>query len=271
MATTVNDEQNLPYTVSRMKHCIRPDSMVIFDGQKRFLPTFETRPIARAENDPIGKGGSMVGITSYGAYIPKYRLAREVMAKAWGPRYITGERAVANHDEDSLTMATEAVLSCLQGIDPKTVEGLLFASTTSPYLEKQASTLIATAADLSEDLFTADQLSSLRSGTASLKSAMDAVLGGSAKNILVTAADSRRGEPGSDSEQLFGDASAAILMGGDRGGGDPRRILLPFGGVPRLLAETGGCLPAKRGSGVCANLWVRPDRQELRGRDFEKI
>jgi 3-hydroxy-3-methylglutaryl CoA synthase len=156
----------------------------------------------------------MVGITNFGVYIPKYRLGRDVVAKAWGPRYISGERAVANHDEDSLTMATEAVLNCLLGIDPRTVEGLIFASTTSPYLEKQASTLVATAADLPAEIYTADQLSSLRAGMAGLRNAMDAVKGGSAGNILVAAADTRRGEPGSDSEQLFGDGAAAILVGG---------------------------------------------------------
>ena len=115
----------------------------------------------------------MVGIASYGAYIPKYRLGREVIAKAWGPRFLPGERAVANYDEDSITMATEAALNCLQGIDSKSVEGLIFASTTSPYLEKQASTLLATAADLPVEIFTADHLSSIRAGTAALKSAMD--------------------------------------------------------------------------------------------------
>lgn len=156
----------------------------------------------------------MVGITSYGVYIPKYRLGRDVVAKAWGPRFISGERAVANHDEDSLTMATEAALNCLLGIDPKTVEGLIFASTTSPYLEKQASTLVATAADLPVEIFTADHLSSIRAGTAALKTAVDAVKGGSARNILVAAADSRRAEPGTDSEQLFGDGSAAVMVGG---------------------------------------------------------
>ena len=156
----------------------------------------------------------MVGITNYGVYIPAYRLGRDIVAKAWGPRYISGERAVANHDEDSLTMATEAALNCLLGIDPKTVEGLIFASTTSPYLEKQASTLVATAADLPIEIYTADHLSSIRGGMAALRSAMDAVKGGSARNILVAAADTRRGEPGSDSEQLFGDGAAAILVGG---------------------------------------------------------
>lgn len=156
----------------------------------------------------------MVGMTSYGVYIPRYRLSRDIVAKAWGPRFISGERAVANHDEDSLTMATEAALNCLLGIDPKTVDGLIFASTTSPYLEKQASTLVATAVDLPVEIYTADHLSSIRAGMAALKNAMDAVKGGSARNILVAAVDSRRGEPGSDSEQLLGDGSAAVMVGG---------------------------------------------------------
>jgi len=156
----------------------------------------------------------MVGMTSYGVYIPRYRLSRDIVAKAWGPRFISGERAVANHDEDSLTMATEAALNCLLGIDAKTVDGLIFASTTSPYLEKQASTLVATAVDLPVEIYTADHLSSIRAGMAALKNAMDAVKGGSARNILVAAVDSRRGEPGSDSEQLLGDGSSAVMVGG---------------------------------------------------------
>jgi hydroxymethylglutaryl-CoA synthase len=160
------------------------------------------------------KESKMVGITNCGVYIPKYRLGRDIVAKAWGPRFTSGERAVANHDEDSLTLATEASLNCLAGMDPKAVDGLIFASTTSPYLEKQASTLVATAVDLSAEIHTADSLSSLRAGSAALRSAVDAVKGGSAENILIVAADTRRGEPGSDSEQLFGDGAAALMVGG---------------------------------------------------------
>ena len=155
----------------------------------------------------------MVGITSFGAYIPKYRLERDVIGKAWGHRFITGERAVANYDEDSLTMATEAALNCLHRIDPKSIDGLVFASTTSPYIEKQSSTLVATALDLPAEIFTADYLSSTRAGTAALKSAIDAVKGASGKDILVAVSDGRRAEPGSDSEQLFGDGSAAVMVG----------------------------------------------------------
>ena len=30
----------------------------------------------------------MIGITSYGAYIPTYRLSRDLIAKAWGKKYL---------------------------------------------------------------------------------------------------------------------------------------------------------------------------------------
>ena len=96
----------------------------------------------------------MAGISGFGVYSPKYRMGRDVMARAWGPRFISGERAVANHDEDSLTMAVEAALNSLAGTDPRTVDGLIFASTTSPYLEKQASTLVATALDFAAETVT---------------------------------------------------------------------------------------------------------------------
>ena len=54
----------------------------------------------------------MSGITSFGAYIPFYRLTHKDIAKAWGARAGEGERAVANVDEDSITMAVEAVRDC---------------------------------------------------------------------------------------------------------------------------------------------------------------
>ena len=54
----------------------------------------------------------MVGITSYGAYVPLYRLSREAIAR--GGR---GEKAICNFDEDSITMAAAAAIDCLTGIN----------------------------------------------------------------------------------------------------------------------------------------------------------
>lgn len=150
----------------------------------------------------------MVGITSYGAYIPLFRLSREAIAKAG-----SGEKAICSFDEDSITMAVAAASDCLNGIDPKTVDGLYFASTTSPYKEKLGAATVAMAADLRRDIITADFANSLRAGTGALKSAIDAVKAGSAKKVMVTAADCRLGTPGSAFEQNCGDGAGALLIG----------------------------------------------------------
>lgn len=155
----------------------------------------------------------MVGITSYGAYVPWHRLTRAEIAKAWGKAAPPGEKAVANYDEDSLTMAVAAAMDCTTGIDPNNIDGLYFASTTSPYDEKQAATTIATAVDLNREIFTVDFGNSLRCGTNAMRAAIDAVNGGSAKSILVCAADTRLGFPNGDAEMSFGDGAAALLIG----------------------------------------------------------
>jgi hydroxymethylglutaryl-CoA synthase len=155
----------------------------------------------------------MAGIISYGAYIPLWRLARDTIADAWQTASTGGERSVANNDEDSITMASEAAIDCLAALEREKVDGLYFASTTSPYKEKECSTLVAMAVDLRPDIITADFGNSLRSGTEAFRAALDAVVSGSASQILVTASDCRIGYPRSNYEQVFGDAAAAFLIG----------------------------------------------------------
>ncbi len=154
----------------------------------------------------------MVGILSVGVHIPVYRLSRDVMAKAWGVRSLSGERTVAGHDEDSLTMAVNAAFDCIKRRNDE-VNGLFFATTTSPYKEKQAASTIAAALDLPSESCVADITSSLRGATTALKLAMGMVRSQLAKNIIVTASDCRLGTPQSELEQRFGDAAAAIMIG----------------------------------------------------------
>jgi hydroxymethylglutaryl-CoA synthase len=155
----------------------------------------------------------MAGIISYGAYIPYYRLSRSEIASAWGMRAATGERAVANYDEDSLTMAIAAARDCIQGIDTVNIEGLYFASTTAPYKEKQTAATIAAVLGLPQEAITVDFSGSLRSGSNALKAAMDAVDSGNQQSILVCAAETRLGYPAGPDEMTFGDGAAAFLIG----------------------------------------------------------
>ncbi len=103
----------------------------------------------------------MVGITSYGAYVPMLRLPLAAIgggaAKPGGP-----EKAVANWDEDAVTMAVAAAIDCLRGVDRASVDGVVFASTSYPLKEKQAAALVARALDLRRDVMTADVGDSLR-------------------------------------------------------------------------------------------------------------
>lgn len=155
----------------------------------------------------------MTGIISYGGYIPLYRLSRAEIAKAWGVNAPQGEKAVASHDEDSLTMSVAAARNCLEGVDPKSIGALYFASTTSPYREKQAAATIAAVLGMDREAFTADFSGSLRAGTNAIKAALDAVNSDSASSVLVCAAECRLGMPNGTSEMSFGDAAAAVLIG----------------------------------------------------------
>jgi 3-hydroxy-3-methylglutaryl CoA synthase len=153
----------------------------------------------------------MIGITSYGAYVPRTRLPLALIggrpAKDGGP-----EKAVAWNDEDSVTMAVSAGVNCLAGLDRSAVDGVMFASTTYPFREKQGAALIARALDLRRDVRTADYSGSLRAGTTALGAAFDAVTAGSARCVLVIASDSRMAAPGSALEANFGDGAAAFLI-----------------------------------------------------------
>lgn len=157
----------------------------------------------------------MVGITSYGAYIPLHRISRDVFYKEWGGVPIPGERSVANFDEDSVTMAIESAIDCVKGINPQKVDGLFFATTTSPYKEKLCASIMATALDMRRDIRTMDVTGTLRVGTTAIAAALDAIKGGSAKSILVTAGETRMGAPSGDFEQSVGDGGAALLLGDD--------------------------------------------------------
>lgn len=154
----------------------------------------------------------MIGITSCGAYVPFYRLNRDEIARAWGRPSPGGEKAVANFDEDAITMAVAAALDCVKGIDRKQIDGLFLASTTLPYKEKQSAATVAAAVDLRKEILSVDFTNSLRAGTSALFTAINMVKAGAMKNVLVVASDCRLGAPQSEFESLFGDGAAALLI-----------------------------------------------------------
>lgn len=90
----------------------------------------------RPDGDMTRRGGHpMIGVTSFGSYIPRLRLSRKAIAESNGwmePSLLSlgkGERSMCNWDEDAVTMAVDAARDCLAGVDRSSVEGLYLAST----------------------------------------------------------------------------------------------------------------------------------------------
>lgn len=153
----------------------------------------------------------MIGITSYGAYIPRTRLPFSVIGGG-APKEGGPERSVAWNDEDAITQGATAAIHCLRGFDRSQIDLLIFASTTLPFQEKQAAALVARVLDLGRDVHTADHTGSTRAGTSALRTAFDAIKAGSARCALVIASDARMAAPKSGMEANFGDGAAAFLI-----------------------------------------------------------
>ncbi len=148
----------------------------------------------------------MAGILSYSVHVPRYRLSAETVAGAWGRTGRGGTKAVANFDEDSLTMAHAAATPIATGSEGEFV----FASTTSPFAEKSSAAFIAQALNLPGSCRTRDAAGSLRCASRELVAALK-----TNESVLLTAADLRLAPPGAPEETGLGDAAAAIAIGSD--------------------------------------------------------
>lgn len=155
-----------------------------------------------------------LGILSYGAYIPRRRLQRKSISAAnnwFNPSLrglAEGERAMANWDEDAVTLAVEAARNCLADLVPAGLDRLLLASTTHPYDDRQNAAIVASALHLNSVLAVLDVTGGQRAGTSALMSALAA--GG---RSLVVAGEHRLAKPASPHEMHYGDGAAALLVG----------------------------------------------------------
>ena len=160
----------------------------------------------------------MVGITGFGGYLPRLRLARKaiVAAHVWADPGLQGkakgERTMCNWDEDAVTMAVEAARNCLADatIAP---EAIAFASTSAPFADRQNAGIIATALSLGDDVASIDVGGSQRAGVSALVQSIAGVRGGLYRSALVVASDKRRTKAASAGELAYGDGAAAVTIG----------------------------------------------------------
>lgn len=161
----------------------------------------------------------MIGITSYGAYIPRLRLNRSSIVQAMGwfaPAIMAvsqGERSLCNWDEDALTMAVAAARDCLKGMDKSQLDALYLASTTLPFADRQNAGVVGAALNLKEEMIQTDFSSSQKVSTTALITALEGIKSGERKNIMVAATDKRDAKAAYFYEMWFGDGAAALSVG----------------------------------------------------------
>jgi len=155
------------------------------------------------------------GILRYGAYVPMRRLQRKAMvaANSWFNGSLKsqgkGERAMANWDEDSVTMAVAAARDCLGDFSRDQLAAVHLASTTLPFADRLNAGIVAGALNLDESVAGHDHSASQRAGLSALADALNADKG----PILVAAAEKRRTKAASPQELSSGDGAAALLVG----------------------------------------------------------
>ena len=156
------------------------------------------------------------GITGVGAYVPKLRIERAVIAAAhrWMSPGLKGagkgERAFCSWDEDVVTMAVEAARDGLTGQDRASVRSLHLASTTFPYADLSNAVIVASALGLDRDIQTSNAGGSQRAATTALLQALR-----QEQPALVVASEKPNPLPASVAEIQGGAGAAAVTLGDD--------------------------------------------------------
>ncbi len=160
-----------------------------------------------------------IGISGYGAYIPRLRIKREDYVKAWGSFAAAGvnEKAVMSLDEDALTSAAKVSKRALESVPmgPEKVSRFAIASTSAPYIEKLLSGTVMVSIGIPQTTFSSDHTTSSRAGTEALIACFEHVRGNPAGHALVAAADAPRASMWNTVEHGLGAGAAAFVLSGE--------------------------------------------------------
>lgn len=165
-----------------------------------------------------------VGIVSYGAYIPRYRITPHQIASVWGAdgnamskSLAIFAKSVAAPDEDVVTISVEAARNAMRrcAIDPKNIGAIYVGSESHPYAVKPTATIVADAIGASPDLTAADYEFACKAGTAAIQTCMGLVASGMIKYGMAIGSDTSQGAPGDPLEYSASSGGAAYLIGID--------------------------------------------------------
>lgn len=167
----------------------------------------------------------MVGIVSYGTYVPLYRLKIADIAVAWkkdGDEVAKSlglvEKSVPASDEDAVTIALEAAAQSLVTFEGKSadIDVLFVGSESHPYAVNPTSTIVGELLGLGNSYLAADFEFACKAATAGIQAVAGLVAAGHAKSGLVIGADTAQGRPHDFLEYTAAAAGAAFILGSDQ-------------------------------------------------------
>ncbi len=159
-----------------------------------------------------------VGIVGYGAYVPRFRISAQEIARVWRGGLDSlpiKEKAVPGLDEDSVTMAIEASRNALRRaeIDAKALRAIWVGTESKPYAVKPSGTLVAEALNTTPSVLSADLEFACKAGTEALQAAIALVGSTMADYALAVGVDTAQGKPGDELEYTAGAGGAAYIVG----------------------------------------------------------
>jgi hydroxymethylglutaryl-CoA synthase len=166
----------------------------------------------------------MVGIVTYGAYIPRYRIRIGEIARVWGANAddISGglgvyEKSVPDMDEDTITISVEAARNALQRreIDPEGIGAIYVGSESHPYAVKPTACTVGEAVGATPTMTAADYEFACKAGTAAVQTCMGLVKSGMIRYGMAIGADVAQGAPGDALEYTAAAGGAAFVIGND--------------------------------------------------------
>lgn len=166
----------------------------------------------------IMKPKRQVGIMGYGAYVPRFRIRAEEIARVWGGAeegLPIEEKAVPGLDEDTVTMSIEAARNALAraGIDAKQLRAIWVGSESHPYAVKPSSTIVADAIGAAGSVLAGDWEFACKAGTEALQAAIALVGSEMADYAMAIGMDTAQGRPGDALEYTAGAGGAAYIIG----------------------------------------------------------
>ena len=165
-----------------------------------------------------------IGIVSYGANIPRWRIKTEDIASVWGKDGKTiskglgiNEKSVPSIDQDTATISVEAARAALKrcSINPQDIGAIYIGSESHPYAVKPTGTIVGEAIGATPDLMVADYEFACKAGTAAIQSCTALVKAEMIKYGLAVGADTSQAAPGDALEYSASAGGAAFIIGKD--------------------------------------------------------